>query len=78
VGSGSCGGICWFHGCKKIELVKVEIQKWHEEVFGDLKSREYNLMDFINQLDVKEEASGLSNEELEKRKIAANEVAELF
>ena len=35
-------------------------------------------MDFINQLDVKEEASGLSNEELEKRKIAANEVAELF
>ena len=53
---------------KKLKVIKAEIKKWNREVFGDIKIRKYNLMDSINQLDFKEETSGLSNEELEQKK----------
>jgi len=63
---------------KKLKAIKAEIRKWNREVFGDIKIRKYNLMDSINQLDVKEETSGLSNEELEQRKADRDELAKVI
>ena len=50
---------------KKLKVIKAKIKKWNREAFGDIKIRKYDLMDSINQLDIKEETSGLFNEELE-------------
>ena len=58
-------------------MIKAEINNGRERSFGDIKIRKYNLMDFINQLDVKEETYGLSNEELEQRKADRDELAEV-
>ena len=58
-------GYASFVVAKKLKVIKAEIKKWNREVFGDIKIRKYNLMDSINQLDVKEETSSLSDEELE-------------
>ena len=63
---------------KKLKLIKAKIKKWNREAFDDIKIQKYNLMDSINQLDVKEETSGLSNEELEQRKADRNELAKVI
>ena len=71
-------GYASFVVAKKLKVIKAEIKKWNREVFGDIKIRKYNLMDSINQLDVKEETSGLSNEELGQRKADRDELAKVI
>jgi len=63
---------------KKLKVIKSVIKKWNREVFGDIKIRKYNLMDSINQLDVKEETSSVSNEELVQRKADRDELAKVI
>jgi len=63
---------------RKVKLVKEEIKKWNEEVFGDVKIRKYNILDSINILDVKEESSGLCNEELVQGKLAKEELGKNY
>jgi len=63
---------------KKLKVIKAEIKKWNREVFGDIKIRKYNLMDSINQLDVKKETFGLSNEEFEQRKADIDDLVKVI
>ena len=63
---------------KKLKLIKAKIKKWNREAFGDIKIQKYNLMDSISQLDVKEETSSLSDEELEQRKADRYELTKVI
>jgi len=59
-------------------MAKEAPKKWNEEVFGDIKIQKYNMMDSVSSLDVKEEAFGLCNGELEQRKVSRDEVAKVI
>jgi len=37
---------------------------WNKEVFGDIEAKKHKLIELINSLDMKEESSSLSSEEL--------------
>ena len=49
-----------------------------KEVFGDDKLRKYKLLYSVNTLDVKEEADGLSNDAIDQRREAREELARVL
>ena len=62
---------------RKLKYLKEKLKVWNREIFGDVKVKKHLLLDSINSLDLKEESSGLSNEELEQRSIAKAECAKV-
>ena len=54
----------------KLKFVKEKLKKWNRDVFGDIKTQKYNLLEIINSLDVKEETSGLTIVEIHQRRDA--------
>ena len=53
---------------KKLKLVQEELKGWKEEVFGDVKVKNYDLMGTSLSFDLEEEYVGLTSDEVDQRK----------
>jgi len=51
----------------KLKYLKEKLKVWNRVTFGDIRGSKIKLLDSINLLDLKEESSGLSSEELKQR-----------
>jgi len=47
-------------------------------VFGDIKTQKYNMLGIINSLDVKEEASSLTSDEIQQKRVAKDDWAQII
>jgi len=61
-----------------MKFVKEEFKKWNKEVFGDGKLRKCKLLDSINALNATEEFDGLSNDEINQKRQAREELARVL
>ena len=61
----------------KLKHLKEKLKVWNRETFGDIKVKKLKLLDSINLLDLKEESSGPSSEELEQRSAGMAEWAKV-
>ena len=60
-------GFASFIVASKLKYIKNKLKIWNREVFKDIKIQKHKLMGIINSLDMKEESSGLSSDELLQR-----------
>jgi len=63
---------------KKLKFVKEKLQKWQRDVFGDIKTQRYNRLGIINSLNVKEETSNLTSVEIQQRRDAREDWANII
>jgi len=70
-------GFANFLVTSKLKFLKEKLKVWNKEIFGDIKARKFHLLESINILDSKEEASGLSSEECEQTAVAKAEWAKI-
>jgi len=71
-------GFAIFVVASKLKRLKAKLKVWNREIFGDIKVKKHKLLELINSLDLKEESSGLSSEELEQRSEAKAKWAKVF
>jgi len=57
-------GFASFLVASKLKYLKEKLKVWNKEVFGDIEAKKHKLIELINSLDMKEESSSLSSEEL--------------
>jgi len=57
-------GFASFIIANKRKYIKEKLKIWNREIFGDIKVQKLKLLRLINYLNMKEESSGLSSEEL--------------
>lgn len=58
---------------EKLKGVKLKLKIWNNEVFGDLRSKQNDLVQKINDLDKKDEELGLVEEEVVALKLLSKE-----
>jgi len=69
-GEAQVDGFASYIVATKLRFVKEKLKKWNRDVFGDIKTRKYNLLGIINSLDVKEETCGFPSVEIQQRRDA--------
>ena len=53
---------------ERLKLLKVKLKRWNKECFGDLNKLNMEVVNELNEVDKKDEESGLSEEEIVLRR----------
>ena len=67
LGEVEVSGFASFILASKLKYIKEKLKIWNREIFGDIKFQKLKLLRLINYLNMKEESSGLSSDELLQR-----------